>query len=632
MPASFSLPSPRPTPLWPAVILLVGAMLRLVGLTDLGLAHDEVAHWLIDRAILAGQHSPYFAEAYGHEAGFHYLEALSLALLGDNPLALRLPAALTGMLGLAVSYALLRRLFGPRPALLALAWLSVTFWPVFYSRLALRAISLPLTAGLAGLYFWQGLHHPRRRAWVLAGLWGGLSLYTYLASRALPFFFLGFLLYLALAHRSQLRRAGRGLWLFGAVYSLVALPLVIYLQTHPGAEFRVGEVDAPLEALRQGDLLPILVNAWRIVGAFGWSGDPLWRQNVAGAPIFDPLTALLFYLGVGLALRRRQQQDWFVLLWAAASIIPSLVTVDAPSTIRMILLLPVVGIFPAQVIHSLMGLSTGSVDLSPAWRRQVGIIVVGLALLLSLGRTLAFTWRVWPTNEEVRFVWQEALTEVARYLDSVADATPVAILGWSPDSMDPPTLALSLQRADLSLRFFGHERPMPMDVLIAPASADGQARVTRPANRPFAAALESRLAAAGRVEAREAFVLYHVQTTALQPQIPLDVSWGQELRLLGYDPIAESGLVTYWVVERPAAAPRSVFVHVVDEAGQVIAQSDGLEAPSEYWQPGDVMLKLHHLPLAAGAEVRLGVYNPQTQERLTTPAGADFLVLDLGQE
>ena len=44
-------------------VLLVAAFLRLFGLVNLGLEHDEVANWLIDRSILAGNHGIYFAEA-----------------------------------------------------------------------------------------------------------------------------------------------------------------------------------------------------------------------------------------------------------------------------------------------------------------------------------------------------------------------------------------------------------------------------------------------------------------------------------------------------------------------------------------------------------------------------------------
>ena len=78
-------------------ILLATAVLRLHNLTALGLEHDEVANWLIDRSILdENNYAVYYPAAYGHEAGFHYLQAGSVALIGDNALALRLPAALSG--------------------------------------------------------------------------------------------------------------------------------------------------------------------------------------------------------------------------------------------------------------------------------------------------------------------------------------------------------------------------------------------------------------------------------------------------------------------------------------------------------------------------------------------------------
>jgi putative effector of murein hydrolase len=37
-------------------------------------------------------------------------------------------------------------------------------------------------------------------------------------------------------------------------------------------------------------------NGIKILGMFGWSGDPLWRQNVAGMPVFEPVVAVLFYV------------------------------------------------------------------------------------------------------------------------------------------------------------------------------------------------------------------------------------------------------------------------------------------------------------------------------------------------
>ena len=41
-------------------------------------------------------------------------------------------------------------------ALIAAAILAVTFFPTFYSRLALRAIMLPVLSGLAAYFYWRG--------------------------------------------------------------------------------------------------------------------------------------------------------------------------------------------------------------------------------------------------------------------------------------------------------------------------------------------------------------------------------------------------------------------------------------------------------------------------------------------
>jgi len=141
------------------VVLLIAAFLRLYGLNNgspPGLEHDEVAHWLINQEILDGNHSIYFSGAYGHEAGYHYLQSAFMVLLGDNALALRLPSAFLGLLVVAVSFALARRLFGLKAAVLSSSLLAVLFWPVFYSRLGLRAISLPLLSGLSAYFWWKG--------------------------------------------------------------------------------------------------------------------------------------------------------------------------------------------------------------------------------------------------------------------------------------------------------------------------------------------------------------------------------------------------------------------------------------------------------------------------------------------
>ncbi len=681
------------------LILLIASAYRFIGLdnfptplnaTPPGLEHDEVAHWLINRDILAGGHAIYFTEAYGHEALYHYWQAYFGALVGDHALALRLPSAYLGVALVAVSYALGRRMFGHRVGLWSAAFLAVLFWPVFYSRLALRAISLPVLSGLAAVLWWRAFG--REQGGGGAGEWGragagekrdvlqrsdpiqnrekkesrlspflpfspapllflsglatGLSLHTYMAARAVPIFFALYTVYLALFHRPRFRCHWRGIVLFWLALALVAAPLVLFLLGNPSAEVRIAEVDAPLRALLAGDIRPVLTNALKIAGMFAFRGDPLWRQNVAGRAVFDPLLGALFYLGLIVALWRwRDGRYAFLLLWLAASIIPSLVTIDAPSSIRIINLLPVLVLFPLvgvetitaritqarrrEVIHTDPNLSTGWDKLSTNLVTSGAAIALGILLIYQGWSTFDNLWRVWPANDEVRFVWQAALTEAAAYLDTADASGPVAVGGWTPETMDPPTMELTLRRADLSLRYFD-----PTQSLIIPVSPEGQPiRIVTPAILPIAPAIAGLLAP--WEQSHGEFTLYELPARLdIGPQQPADADFGGQLRFLGYDapdgcaPGGPCILVTHWQVTTPADGPRRIFLHAVDGQGAIVAQDDRLGAPAEHWQAGDIVVQILTLPESTG-ELRLGVYNPADKQRLTTDEGAEYVVLSM---
>ena len=612
------------------LILLVAAGLRLVELDGLppGLEHDEVANWLIDRDILAGQHGIYFEKAYGHEATYHYLQAAALALFGDHVFSLRLPSVFAGLLGLAISYALARKLFGERVALVNGALLAVLFWPLFFSRLGVRAITLPAVSGLAAWFFWVGFGKEGRsssRSFALAGALAGASLYTYMAARSVPLIFGLFVLYLLAFHRSLIRRHWRNLLLFFLLMLVVAAPLAYWLLTHPGAEYRIGEINQPLNALLAGDWRPVASNGLGLLNFFGWRGDPLIRQNIPGRPVFDPLGAILFYAGLALALWRwRRPETAFVLIWLAVSLSPSLVTADAPSSIRCINALLVVGI-PVGLAAEGIGKRWG-----------IGKLVNGglaLWLVLVAVGTARDYWR-WGQEKEVRFVWQTALWEAAAALDADPDSGPVVVAGWTPESMDPPTMELFLQRDDLSLRYVD-----PGQALLAPR--DG-ARMVRPAVLPLDPLLAAELARWGGVtQEHGAYTLARVPAfeqgclPSSTEGISSSVAFEGNVTFLGHR-VAQEGagiaLLTYWRADGPVLEPLRIFVHLVDDAGEIVGQDDGLGAPTAHWQEGDLILQVHRVPLPAGVYgLQVGLYNPITEKRWLYPTkdgSADSMMLE----
>ncbi len=647
-------------------ILLSATLVRTLGFitqSPPGPEHDEVANWLIDRAILAGEHAVYFTQAYGHEAGFHYWQTLFVWLVGDNLLALRAPAALMGVLSVAVTYALNRRLFGRNAALIIAAIIAVLFMPVFYSRLALRAISLPVTAGLCACFFWDWLKTGRRLFLILAAVFAGLSSYTYLASRALPIFFIGWFFALALLYRLRVGHTWKDWVTFGATYFLVSLPLILFLINPANVETRVGEVDGPLQALLAGDVRPVLQNGLAILAGFGFSGDPLWRQGVAFQPIFEPLFAILFYLGLITALLKiRDIRYSFILFWLGASVIPSVVTIDAPSTIRMILMLPVTATFPivgleqifnlfgislistevpknSKVFHSFPQLSTRKGELSTTKLNFAWVALLTAAcLVFYASRTMRDIYQTWPNSTEVQFVWQQALTEIGRDIDQDVEITEVSIAGWTPDTMDDPTMELVIQRSDVERRHFG--RIGSIETVVIPADNH---TIYRPTDLPFDPALEEWLLQSYQSTTQGSFTRYTPLGPADFDLLGSDVTMthlqsGNELTFVGYQPIktesVEIELITVWqvgAIPAPAEANTKLFLHLVDADGNLLAQHDGLDASHRFWQDGDWLVQLHTLPQQPGAaEMRLGAYvGAEPWPRFVQPSGQDVIVIPL---
>jgi len=96
-----------------------------------------------------------------------------------------------------------------------------------------------------------------------------------------------------------------------------------------------------------------------------------------------------------------------------------------------------------------------------------------------------------------------------------------------------------------------------------------------------------------------------------QPEHAVRMTLNGSLTLVGYD--LESGqpapgedlvVALYWQAETQLAKDYHTYVHLLDEAGQVIAQSDhrpGQEYyPTSLWQPGETLLDEHLLSVPGG--------------------------------
>src|SRR5512144_2204381 len=154
------------------IIFLIAAVLRLINLPGVppGLQHDEVFHGHDAVTVLLGYHPLYFTSNAGNEPLFIYLMALTVGVFGHNEWGIRLAAAICGLLTLLFTYLWIRRTYNNRAALIASAFMAVSFWPLFLSRVGLRAASVPMLAALAAWLLFEALQRQRRRWFVLTGI------------------------------------------------------------------------------------------------------------------------------------------------------------------------------------------------------------------------------------------------------------------------------------------------------------------------------------------------------------------------------------------------------------------------------------------------------------------------------
>jgi 4-amino-4-deoxy-L-arabinose transferase-like glycosyltransferase len=144
----------------PLLIVLIAFFLRVWQLDGVppGWRDDELINSLvISQKVLDGNWAVYYADASGHEALYHALNAGMLGLFGANVMGIRFLSVLLGTLAVPLTYVLGQRLFNRTTGLVAAAALSVSFWSLMYSRIGLRHVLAPLLALLAFWFFWKGM-------------------------------------------------------------------------------------------------------------------------------------------------------------------------------------------------------------------------------------------------------------------------------------------------------------------------------------------------------------------------------------------------------------------------------------------------------------------------------------------
>jgi hypothetical protein len=104
--------------------------------------------------------------------------------------------------------------------------------------------------------------------------------------------------------------------------------------------------------------------------------------------------------------------------------------------------------------------------------------------------------------------------------------------------------------------------------------------------------------------------LFHYESTGLtldRPVTATDVNFGDQIALLGFDPLTEHlspgdtlPLSLFWKALRPLTIDYQAFVHIFDASGNLVAQADRLnpgEFPTRRWPLDKYVPDLYTIPL-----------------------------------
>lgn len=126
-----------------------------------------------------------------------------------------------------------------------------------------------------------------------------------------------------------------------------------------------------------------------------------------------------------------------------------------------------------------------------------------------------------------------------------------------------------------------------------------------------------------------------VTMPAAKPENPLNISFSDQVTLLGFDLNPKSKIVNlklFWRADSPPLADYTVFIHLLDPSGNLIAQFDSPPAdgayPTTLWDPNEIIADEHLLQnLPPGRyTVQIGLYRPDTSERLAVAGSPDGAV------
>ena len=301
------------------------------------LSFDEVAFARLATSLYHQTYTPYSFEATGHTTLYFYILALSLKFFGTTIQALRLPAAIFGVINPIIFFLLFKKIGKSHLiAFFAALVFITTRWHYNFARFSFEAtflIFLELTSLLLLFYYDK---KKKKKFIFLSALFAGLAFHSYHPGKL---FFIIPLLYLFIKNNRKL------IVPYLLIFIVVSSPVLIYLSTRPDVRLADLSIVAEQSLSPAEKISQVATNFVKNITMLAFQGDMNGRHNFPGKGALNPILLISFIIGLGHAFIQRNREDITFIIFFILSIVPTIFTppVDNPNMLRSVtLLIPII--------------------------------------------------------------------------------------------------------------------------------------------------------------------------------------------------------------------------------------------------------------------------------------------------
>lgn len=461
------------------LIIIIAAFLRLYNINGLppGLYPDEAMNGNNALEAISSPHllksiltfgnsgdgfKVFYPENNGREGLFINIQAVSVAIFGNQPWALRGVSAIFGILTVLGVYFLTKELFRKEDeqpkyfrglklsetiALLAAFFLATNFWHINFSRIGFRAITAPfwLTWGLYFLLL--AFRKNSFKLMALAGFVFGMGIHSYIAYRATPVIIAIIFGYWYFQYKEKRKELMKSFGIFVLLAFIAALPLLYYFAIHPQdfmgrtSQVSIFSTPSPIKSLVSNTVKTALM--------FDFSGDANWRHNYSGRPeLFWPV-GIMFIAGIimGLFYLFRKTKNPTILSnntyptsaqnnsferfpflvlfsWLVVAALPVVMSDEGiPHSLRSILMIP-----PAFILAGFGGIWIYEKTAAKISDIRIRETIITAILILIMSEAYYTYFISWGKNPNILGAFAQNYVDIGRELNALPQSMPKFVI------------------------------------------------------------------------------------------------------------------------------------------------------------------------------------------------------------